>query len=71
MASVWTVVLLLLGAVGGYIVGSKQLDISVQKFKERFKKKPENSGPIKPPTPKELEYKKNKTVVDRQRELMK
>lgn len=70
MASVWTIVILFIGAVVGYIVGSKKLDSMIEDFKSKSNHPPIGSGPLKPPTPQELSYKNNKTVIDRQKELM-
>lgn len=69
IASIWTIIILVIGGVFGFLIGSKELDKSVARIPQSFKKPPD-SGPIKPKSPQDLVYEKNKTVIDRQKELM-
>ena len=68
LGGVWTIIMIALGAVLGYFLGNKELDKSIEKFRQQHKK-PTESGPVKQITPIEKQADKVKGEADRIKEL--
>ena len=66
--SVFTIVLLIVGLVVGYWIGSKQLEKKVQEISRRVEVRrtpKDKSGPIKAITPKEVALEREKSFVEK------
>lgn len=69
LGGVWTIVMLAVGAVVGYFLGSKELDKSIEKLRLSRRKVPQ-SGPVKQITPAEKRADMVKGETDRIKELI-
>lgn len=67
LGGVWTIIMLAIGGVVGYFLGTKELEKSIKRLK--IKRIPTQSGPVKQITPNEKRAEKVKDEADRIREL--
>jgi uncharacterized protein YneF (UPF0154 family) len=68
LGGVWTIVMLAVGGIVGYFLGTKELEKSLERIRQH--KKPIESGPVKQITPLEKQADKVKGESDRIKELM-